>query len=78
MSLTDCRFANNRFQKTGQLVRGQGRTEFTVDIRCIGISGKVTRSMHPKVDLLFYRNVWKWGLKCTPDVMQVCSLHTFA
>ena len=52
----------NHFQKTRQLAQCKGEIEFSVDIRCIGTSGKTARSAHPKVDLLPHRNVWKRGV----------------
>ena len=42
----------DHFQETRQLARGEGKIEFSVDIRCIGTSGKTARSARPKVDLL--------------------------
>ena len=42
----------DHFQKTRQLARGEGKIEFSVDIRCIGTSGKTARSARPKIDLL--------------------------
>ena len=42
----------DHFQKTRQLARGEGKIEFSVDIRCVGTSGKTARSARPKVDLL--------------------------
>ena len=62
VSSTDCSFAYDHFQKMRHLAQGQEKIELTVDIRCIGISGKVACSTHPKVDLLFHRNVWKRGI----------------
>ena len=52
----------DHFQKTRQLARGEGKIEFSVDIRCIGASGKTARSARPKVDLLPHRIVWKRGV----------------
>ena len=40
VSLMDYSFAYNYFQKTRQLARGEGKITLSVDIRCIGISGK--------------------------------------
>ena len=77
VSLTDCSFTYDHFQKTQQLAQGQGKIEVPVNICCIGISGKAARSVCPKVDLLLHRNVWK-RLKCTLDVTRARSLHTFA
>ena len=62
LSLTDCSFAYDHFQNTQQLTRGEGKIAFSVDIRCIGISGKAACSACPKVDLLLHRNVWKGGI----------------
>ena len=52
----------DHFQKMRQPARGEGKIEFSVDIRCIGTSGKMARSACPKVDLLSNRNVWKRGV----------------
>ena len=61
----------DHFQKTRQLARGEGKIEFSVDIRCIGTSGKTARSAHPKVDLLAHRNVWKRGVAPGKNVPQL-------
>ena len=60
--LTKYSFVYNHFQKMRQLPRGEGKIELTADIHCIMTSGKVACSVHPIVDLLFHRNVWKRGL----------------
>ena len=84
VTLTDCSFVYDHFQKTRQLARGagEGKIEFSVDIRCIGTSGKTARSARPKVDLLPHRNIWKRGVapgkKCTPAETRAHSMHTFA
>ena len=52
----------DHFLKTRQLARGEGKIVFSVDIRCIGTSGKTARSARPNVDLLLQRNVWKRAL----------------
>ena len=51
----------DHFQKTRQLARGEGKIEFSVDIRCIGTSGKTARSARP-------RNVWKRGVTPVPQL----------
>ena len=63
----------DHFQKTRQLARGEGKIEFSVDIRCIGTSGKTARSARPKakVDLLPYRNIWKRGVAPGKNVPQL-------
>ena len=60
--LMDCSFAYDHFQKTQQLARGEGKIVLSIDIRCIGTSGKTAQSAHPKFDLLSHRNVWKRGI----------------
>ena len=60
----------DHFQKTRQLARGEGKIEFSVDIRCIGTSGKTARSARPKVDLLAHRNAWKRGVAPGKNVPQ--------
>ena len=79
--LTDCSFMYDHFQKTRQLARGEGKIESSVDICCVGTSGKTARSACPKVDLLPHRNIWKrrcpWQ-KCTPAETHAHSMHTFA
>ena len=75
MSLTDYSFVYHHFQKMRQLALGEGKSGFSVDIRCIGTSGKTARSVHPKVDLLPHRNVWKRGAapgKNVPQLKRVC------
>ena len=71
----------DHFQKTRQLARGEGKIEFSVDVRCIGTSGKTARSARPKVDLLPHRCMEKgrcpWQ-KCTPAETRAHSMHTFA
>ena len=65
----------DHFQKTQQLARGEGKIEFSVDICCIGTSGKTAHSAHPKVDLLAHRNVWKRGVapgKNVPQLKRTC------
>ena len=61
----------NRFQKTRQLSQGEGKIELTADIHCIGTSGKMARSVYPKLD----RNVWKVGVdpgKNVPQLNRAC------
>ena len=62
MTLTDCSFVYDHFQKTRQLARGEEKIEFSVDIHCIGTSGKTARSVRPKVDLLPHRMYGKGSL----------------
>ena len=57
----------DHFQKTRQLARGEGKIEFSVDIRCIGTSGK---TVCPKVDQLAHRNAWKRGVAPGKNVPQ--------
>ena len=61
----------DHFQKMRQLARGEGKIEFSLDIRCIGTSGKTARSACPKVDLLPNRNVWKRGVAPGKNVPQM-------
>ena len=61
----------DHFQKTRQLARGEGKIEFSVDVRCIGTSGKTARSARPKVDLLPHRNAWKRGVAPGKNVPQL-------
>ena len=62
VSLMDCNFAYDHFQKTRQLARGKGKIELTVDIRCIGTYGKTARSARPIGELMLHINVWKRGV----------------
>ena len=71
----DCSFVYDHFQKTRQLARSEGKIEFSVDIRCIGTSGKTARSACPKVDLLAHRNVWKRGVAPGKNVPQLKRAH---
>ena len=69
--MTSCSFAYDHFQKTRQLACGAGKIELTVDIRCIGTSGKTARSARPKLDLLPHRNIWKEGVDPGKNVPQL-------
>ena len=62
VSLMNCNFVYDHFQKTRQLARGKEKIELTVDIRCIGTYGKTARSARPIVELSLYINVWKMGV----------------
>ena len=61
----------DHFQKTRQLAQREGKIECSVDIRCIGTSGKTARSVRPKVDLLPHRSVWKRGVAPGKNVPQL-------
>ena len=60
----------DHFQKTRQLALGEGKIEFSVDIRCIGTSGKTARSARPRHETnllpgpmaIGSRSVWKRGV----------------
>lgn len=51
----------------GQLARGKRKIAFSVDIRCIGTSGKAASSAHPGVDL------WALGGVVSHSDMSTCS-----
>ena len=47
LPLTSCSSAYDRFQKLGQLARGEREIILSVDVCCIGISGKTASSARP-------------------------------
>ena len=80
VSLTDCSFAYDHFQKTRQTcTRWEKDCTFCGYFCYIGTFGKTARRTCPIVDLLTHKCMEKghWaGLKCTPDV-NVCAFLAY-
>lgn len=71
VSLTNCSFTYDHFQKMQQLARGERKIVLSVDIRCIGTSGKTACSARLKVDLLYHINVRNRGIGRGQNVLQM-------
>ena len=74
MSLTDCSFVYNHFQKMGQLAQGNRKI---VVLLVFVVLGNVVRWPAIAPYRCMEKGHWA-GLQYTPDVMRTRYIHTFA